>query len=147
MILYSYAACIRSSSKKHITSLPRIAFGYGARADIPFLISFENQRIGQDGPLLLQDFHLVDLLSHFDRERIPERVVHAKGAGAHGTFTCTKSLEDICFADCFSKEGLECPITVRFSVSICPSSVSMRELISTDWTYCFVDRRRRVWKR
>lgn len=61
------------------------------------------------------DFHLIDLLSHFDRERIPERVVHAKGAGAHGTFKCTKSLEDICFADVFSKEGYECPVTVRFS--------------------------------
>ena len=42
------------------------------------------QRIGQNGPLLLQDFHLIDLLAHFDRERIPERVVHAKGAGAYG---------------------------------------------------------------
>lgn len=77
---------------------------------------YEAQRIGQDGPLLLQDFHLVDLLSHFDRERIPERVVHAKGSGAHGIFKCTKTLEDICFADCFTNEGLECPVTVRFSV-------------------------------
>lgn len=76
------------------------------------------QRIGQDGPLLLQDFHLVDLLSHFDRERIPERVVHAKGAGAHGVFRCTKSLEDITFADIFSQEGKECPVTVRFSVRL-----------------------------
>lgn len=43
------------------------------------------QRVGAaPGPLLLQDFHLIDLLAHFDRERIPERVVHAKGAGAYG---------------------------------------------------------------
>lgn len=43
------------------------------------------QRVGTaPGPLLLQDFHLIDLLAHFDRERIPERVVHAKGAGAYG---------------------------------------------------------------
>ena len=41
------------------------------------------QRIN-NGPLLLQDFHMIDLLAHFDRERIPERVVHAKGAGAYG---------------------------------------------------------------
>jgi len=41
---------------------------------------------GTWGPLLLQDFHLIDKLAHFDRERIPERVVHAKGAGAHGYF-------------------------------------------------------------
>jgi catalase len=44
----------------------------------------EFQQIGNNGPLLLQDFHLIDLLAHFDRERIPERVVHAKGAGAYG---------------------------------------------------------------
>ena len=67
------------------------------------------------GPLLLQDFHLIDLLSHFDRERIPERVVHAKGSGAHGTFKCTKPLDDLCLADVFSKEGKECPVSVRFS--------------------------------
>ena len=42
------------------------------------------QRVGSNGPLLLQDFHLIDLLAHFDRQRIPERVVHAKGAGAYG---------------------------------------------------------------
>jgi catalase len=47
------------------------------------------QRLGTNGPLLLQDFHLIDLLAHFDRERIPERVVHAKGAGAYGEFTVT----------------------------------------------------------
>jgi len=41
---------------------------------------------GEFGPVLLQDFHLIDKISHFDRERIPERVVHAKGAGAHGYF-------------------------------------------------------------
>jgi catalase len=41
---------------------------------------------GEFGPILLQDFHLIDKLTHFDRERIPERVVHAKGTGAHGHF-------------------------------------------------------------
>lgn len=41
---------------------------------------------GINGPVLIQDFHLIDKLAHFDRERIPERVVHAKGAGAHGEF-------------------------------------------------------------
>lgn len=45
-----------------------------------------SQTAGYWGPVLLQDFHLIDKLSHFDRERIPERVVHAKGAGAHGEF-------------------------------------------------------------
>ena len=76
---------------------------------------YETQRGGTNGPLLLQDFHLIDLLSHFDRERIPERVVHAKGSGAHGVFRCTKPLDDLCLADIFSKEGKECSVTARFS--------------------------------
>lgn len=53
------------------------------------------QRVGSNGPLLLQDFHLIDLLAHFDRERIPERVVHAKGAGAYGEFEVTDDISDI----------------------------------------------------
>jgi catalase len=46
--------------------------------------------IGGRGQLLLEDFHLLDKLAHFDRERIPERVVHANGSGAHGYFEVTK---------------------------------------------------------
>lgn len=64
---------------------------------------------------MLQDFHLIDLLSHFDRERIPERVVHAKGGGAHGYYRTTDPLDDLCLADIFSVKGKECPVTVRFS--------------------------------
>ncbi|WRT67485.1 uncharacterized protein IL334_004457 [Kwoniella shivajii] len=75
---------------------------------------YATQRAGVNGPLLLQDFHLIDLLSHFDRERIPERVVHAKGSGAHGIWECTDGLEDLCMADMF-KKGAECPLTIRFS--------------------------------
>ena len=75
---------------------------------------YESQRAGDNGPLLLQDFHLIDLLAHFDRERIPERVVHAKGGGAHGYYQTTDTLDDLCMADIF-KPGKKCPITVRFS--------------------------------
>lgn len=56
-------------------------------------------RVGANGPLLLQDFHLIDLLAHFDRERIPERVVHAKGAGAYGEFEVTDDISDIVSLD------------------------------------------------
>jgi catalase len=80
----------------------------------PYPHPYETQRMGENGPLLLQDFHLVDLLSHFDRERIPERVVHAKGSGAHGYYKTTDSLEDLTSADIF-KAGKTCPLTVRFS--------------------------------
>lgn len=75
---------------------------------------YEVQRCGENGPLLLQDFHLIDLLSHFDRERIPERVVHAKGSGAHGFYKTTNDASDLTSADIF-QAGKECPITVRFS--------------------------------
>lgn len=88
---------------------------YSTSNGVPMPHPYETQRAGTSGPLLLQDFHLIDLLSHFDRERIPERVVHAKGSGAHGVFKCTKPLDDLCLADIFSKEGKECPVTVRFS--------------------------------
>jgi catalase len=50
------------------------------------------ERSSRNGPLLLQDFNLIDILAHFDRERIPERVVHAKGGGAHGYFEASPPL-------------------------------------------------------
>lgn len=65
---------------------------------------------------LLQDFHLIDKLAHFDRERIPERVVHAKGAGAHGYFEVTSSeITKYCKAKLFEKVGKKTPIFLRFS--------------------------------
>ncbi|MGO4370736.1 catalase, partial [Paenibacillus sp. MCAF20] len=48
---------------------------------------------GQRGPALLEDYHLLEKLAHFDRERIPERVVHARGAGAHGVFRTEASMK------------------------------------------------------
>ncbi|GBE84665.1 catalase [Sparassis latifolia] len=73
------------------------------------------ERIGGLGPLLLQDFHHIDLLAHFDRERIPERVVHAKGAGAHGYFEVTHDITDLTCASIFKKVGNKARATVRFS--------------------------------
>ncbi|KAJ2927975.1 hypothetical protein H1R20_g9129, partial [Candolleomyces eurysporus] len=73
------------------------------------------QRAGTNGPLLLQDFYHIDLLAHFDRERIPERVVHAKGAGAHGYFEVTHDLSDITSQSLFKQVGKKVRATVRFS--------------------------------
>ncbi|KAI4840841.1 CAT1 catalase [Aureobasidium sp. EXF-8845] len=87
---------------------------YTTSNGVPMPHPYEVQRVGENGPLLLQDFHLIDLISHFDRERIPERVVHAKGGGAHGFYRTTDPLDDLCMADIF-QEGKECPITARFS--------------------------------
>jgi len=71
-----------------------------------------NKSVG--GALLLQDFHHIDLLSHFDRERIPERVVHAKGGGAHGVYEATHDISDICAAKLF-EQGKKTPVSMRFS--------------------------------
>lgn len=81
----------------------------------PVAEPYAAQRIGRNGPLLLQDFNLIDLLSHFDRERIPERVVHAKGAGAHGFFECTENVTDLTCASFLSQPGKKSPLTIRFS--------------------------------
>lgn len=56
---------------------------------IPVTDNQHSLTVGSSGPVLLQDVHLVEKLAHFDRERIPERVVHAKGAGAYGYFEVT----------------------------------------------------------
>lgn len=74
-----------------------------------------SQRVGQNGPLLLQDFHLIDLLAHFDRERIPERVVHAKGAGAYGEFEVTHDISDLTCADFLNGIGKKTKCLARFS--------------------------------
>ncbi|XP_049804743.1 catalase [Schistocerca nitens] len=70
---------------------------------------------GPKGPILLQDFTLIDELAHFDRERIPERVVHAKGAGAFGYFEVTHDISAYCKAKIFSEIGKRTPLAVRFS--------------------------------
>jgi len=71
-------------------------------------------KAGARGPTLLQDHHLREKVSHFDHERIPERVVHARGAAAHGVFVANGAGEGICRAE-FLKKGVETPVFVRFS--------------------------------
>ena len=71
---------------------------------------------GPNGPLLLQDFHLIDKLAHFDRERIPERVVHAKGSGAHGYFEVTNpEIAKFTQAKFLATAGKRTPLFLRFS--------------------------------
>ncbi len=71
-------------------------------------------KAGSRGPTLLQDHHLREKISHFDHERIPERVVHARGAGAHGVFVANGAATGISSA-AFLKKGVETPVFVRFS--------------------------------
>uniref|UniRef100_A0A8C1XWX0 Catalase n=1 Tax=Cyprinus carpio TaxID=7962 RepID=A0A8C1XWX0_CYPCA len=70
---------------------------------------------GPRGPLLVQDVVFTDEMAHFDRERIPERVVHAKGAGAFGYFEVTHDITRYCKAKVFEHVGKTTPIAVRFS--------------------------------
>ena len=71
-------------------------------------------KAGDRGPTLLQDHHLREKITHFDHERIPERVVHARGAGAHGVFVGYGNAKPICKAG-FLARGAETPVFVRFS--------------------------------
>jgi catalase len=70
---------------------------------------------GARGPVLLQDIWLLEKLAHFDREVIPERRMHAKGSGAHGTFTVTQDITPYTKARLFSAAGKTTPVFVRFS--------------------------------
>src|SRR5689334_7075966 len=62
-------------------------------------------KAGQRGPVLLEDFVLREKIFHFDHERIPERIVHARGSAAHGFFELYESLADITKADLFQRAG------------------------------------------
>ncbi|MDI9313831.1 MAG: catalase [Hydrotalea sp.] len=70
---------------------------------------------GKRGPVLLQDVHLIEKLAHQNRERIPERVVHAKGWGAYGTLTVTQDITQYTSAKLFEKVGKKTDLLVRFS--------------------------------
>lgn len=76
---------------------------------------FATQRVGQNGPLLMQDFNLLDSLAHFNRERIPERNPHAHGSGAFGYFEVTDDITDICGSAMFSEIGKKTRCLTRFS--------------------------------
>jgi catalase len=82
---------------------------------IPVSDDQNSLRVGPRGPALLEDFHLREKIFHFDHERIPERVVHARGFGAHGYFEAYESLAEITRADLFQRAGEKTPAFVRFS--------------------------------
>jgi catalase len=92
-------------------SSPSLTTGHGSPIDD----TTNSLSAGPLGPLLLQDVALVDKIAHFDRERIPERVVHAKGAGAHGYFEVTADVAKYTKAKYLSSVGKRTPVFVRFS--------------------------------
>src|ERR1700755_845982 len=120
----------RSSGKSATIHDQKLARGEGgelhqiAAGDVPVLTTAQggpvsddqnSLKIGPRGPTLIEDFHFREKIFHFDHERIPERVVHARGYGAHGFFENYKSLADITEADIFQRAGERTPAFVRFS--------------------------------
>jgi catalase len=95
----------KSKKKEKLTT------GFG----IPVSDDQNSLTAGERGPILMQDAHLLDKLGHFDRERIPERVVHAKGAGAHGYFEVTADVTKYTKAKFLSKVGKRTDVFARFS--------------------------------
>jgi catalase len=75
-------------------------------------------KAGLRGPALLEDFILREKITHFDHERIPERIVHARGSGAHGFFECYESLAGLTRASLFAEAGKRTPVFVRFSTVV-----------------------------
>ncbi|MCQ8784023.1 catalase [Mangrovibrevibacter kandeliae] len=95
-----------------------------AGGDVPVLTTSQGVPVADDqntlkagrrGPSLLEDQHFRDKIFHFDHERIPERVVHARGFGVHGSFEAYESLSDITTADLFQRKGEKTDVFVRFS--------------------------------
>jgi catalase len=82
---------------------------------VPVADDQNSLKIGSRGPTLLEDFHFREKIFHFDHERIPERVVHARGFGAHGFFENYEPLATITRADLFQRAGEKTPAFVRFS--------------------------------
>ncbi|WP_141604198.1 catalase KatA [Terrilactibacillus laevilacticus] len=94
-----------NEKKKHLTT------SWGA----PVGDNQNSMTAGHRGPTLIQDVHLLEKLAHFNRERVPERVVHAKGGGAHGYFEVTNDLTKYTKASFLSEVGKRTPLFVRFS--------------------------------
>ena len=82
---------------------------------VPVADNQNSLKAGLRGPTLLEDFILREKITHFDHERIPERIVHARGSGAHGYFECYEPLTELTRASIFAEAGKRTPVFVRFS--------------------------------
>ena len=85
---------------------------------VPVADNQHSLKAGLRGPALLEDFILREKITHFDHERIPERIVHARGSAAHGYFECYESMANVTRASLFAEAGKRTPVFVRFSTVI-----------------------------
>lgn len=100
--------------------LPRVRADSGGQVlttnlGVPVADNQSSLKVGLRGPVLLKDFILREKITHFDHERIPERIVHARGSAAHGYFECYESLQQLTCASLFAEAGKRTPVFVRFS--------------------------------
>jgi catalase len=85
---------------------------------VPVADNQNSLKAGLRGPTLLEDFILREKITHFDHERIPERIVHARGSAAHGFFECTKAIPEFTRASLLAEAGKHTPVFVRFSTVV-----------------------------
>jgi catalase len=85
---------------------------------VPIADNQNSLKAGLRGPALLEDFILREKITHFDHERIPERIVHARGSAAHGYFECYKPMTRVTRASLFAEAGKRTPVFVRFSTVV-----------------------------
>jgi catalase len=111
---------VNGSEKTGSGGLDRVRVDSTGRAlttnqGVPIADNQSSLKAGLRGPTLLEDFILREKITHFDHERIPERIVHARGSAAHGYFECTKALQEYTRASLFAEAGKQTPVFVRFS--------------------------------
>lgn len=111
---------VNASINATIDSLDRVRVDSGNQVlttnqGVPIANNQHSLKLGLRGPTLLEDFILREKITHFDHERIPERVVHARGSAAHGYFEAYKGLTDVTIAAPFRAAGKRTPVFVRFS--------------------------------
>lgn len=107
------AGTVQAGGNGAAASAPQFTRDNGA----PIGENRHSKAVGDMGPVLLEDAHLIEKLARFDRERVPERVVHARGTGAQGVFRATADISDITKASLFVP-GKETSVFVRFSTVI-----------------------------
>jgi catalase len=111
---------VEQSVNATIDSLDRVRVDSGNQVlttnqGVPVANNQHSLKLGLRGPTLLEDFILREKITHFDHERIPERVVHARGSAAHGYFEAYKNFDDVTMAAPFREAGKRTPVFVRFS--------------------------------
>lgn len=106
------------SQPKFISSDGNDAVHVTTNSGAPVEDTMNSLTLGERGPVVLSDFHLVEKLASFDREVVPERRVHARGVAVRGTFVCTHDITRYTSADPFTEIGKQTPVSVRFSTVI-----------------------------